>query len=402
MLKKWFKRGMITATLAALIAMFAWLLWPTPIAVDVAIAIRGPMEATIHEEGVNRIRKIYVVSAPVTGKLQRPSVDTGDLVIAGKTIVANIVPSDPEMIDARMQRELTAAAESAEDALEVAKLQIEKAVREQTFAQSELLKALKLAGKGTIALSLLDQRQLDMDVSEKVLLAAKAQLKMREHDLELAQVRLEGTSETNVDPSSCCVTIQAPISGTILAKLAESEQVVQAGTPIIEIGDTLDSEIVVDLLSTDAVNVKPGTSARIKEWGGTAALLAIVTKIEPSAYTKVSALGIEEQRVKVLLKLIKRDIRLGHQYRIVAELVMWQSNDALQIPISALVRKGHSWAVYRVIDGKAAFSEIKIGHMNESSAEVLGGINANDTVVVHPSDLVVDDVKVEERETAEN
>ncbi len=401
MLKTWFKRGVIAATLAALVALFAWLLWPVPVAVDVARAQRGPMETTINEEGINRIRHVYVVSAPATGKLLRPGVETGDQVVAGQTVVATIAAVDPTMLDARTQRELTAAAEGARDAREVAELQVAKAEREQIFARSELKKAQELAGKRGLSLSLLDQKLFEEDVSEKALLAARAQLKMREHELELALARLESSSEDNTEVSSCCFSIRAPVTGTILVKLAESERVIQAGAPIMEIGNPRESEIAVDLLSTDAVSLKPGTPARIKEWGGTETLPARVTKVEPSAFTKISALGIEEQRVKVLLSLTNTTVQLGHQFRVVAEIVTWGSNDALQIPISALVRKGDSWAIHRVVDGKSSLAEIKIGHMNEKTAEVLAGISDKDVVVVHPSDFVADQVRVEEREVVE-
>ncbi len=398
MLKQWFKRITMTFTAVVIVALFAWLIWPQPIPVDVAKVVRGPMETTIEEEGVNRIRDVYVVSAPTTGKLLRPEIETGDHVTANQTLVATIAPADPIMLDVRTQREFTAAVEGAKDAREVAELQVAKAEREHSYAHSEFQKAKQLAGKKVISLSQLDQRTLEMDISEKALLAAKAQLKMRNHDLEIALARLEGGTANGKDTSSCCVKIRTPVTGTILSKLAESERVIQAGMPIMEIGDPRRSEIAVDLLSTDAVNVKPGTTARIMGWGGENALQAIVTRIEPSAFTKISALGIEEQRVKALLELKENEARLGHQFRVIAEIIMWKSDDALQIPISALVRKGDSWAAYRVADNHAELMDITVGHMNGHTAEVLSGLSVDETVIVHPSDLVEDGVNVVPRD----
>jgi HlyD family secretion protein len=402
MLKLWFKRITISTFSFGLIGLFTWLLWPVPVAVDVVNAARGPMETVVEEEGVNRIREVFVVSSPVTGKLQRPNLDTGDHVIAGETIVATIAPVDPMMLDARTQRELTAARESALDARNVAEIQAGTAQRELVYARSELQKAKRLAGQHKISLQQLDQRILETDLAEKASLSSIALLKMREHDLEVAQARLDNVVLGGHPASSCCTSIRSPATGIILAKLVQSEQVVQAGTPILEIGDTLNSEIAVDLLSTDAININPGTPARIKGWGG-GDLAAQVIKIEPSAFTKISALGIEEQRVKTLLELTGPKFaerqQLGHQFRVVADIVVWQSPSALQVPISSLVRKGSAWAVFKIVSTKAELTEVKVGHMSAQLAEVLDGIVEGDTVIVHPSDQVQDGASVAIRGT---
>ncbi len=396
MLKLWFKRIIYTFVSLFLVGLFTWLLWPKPVSVDTARARLGAMETIVEEEGINRIRDVYIVSSPVSGKLLRLELETGDRVVAGETIVATIAPIDPVMLDVRTQRELTAALESARDAREVAVIQESKAKRELAFARSELLKAQRLAGQHIISLSQLDQRILEADISEKAFMAANAQLKMREHDLEIALVRLEKTSTEADAAKGCCTTIKSPASGIILTKLLQSEGVVQAGTPILEIGDKLKSEIVVDLLSTDALNIKPNTAARIRGWGGRD-LAAVVTKIEPSAFTKISALGIEEQRVKTILELtgpVGDRQQLGHQFRVVADIVVWQSSAALQVPISSLVRKGRIWAIFKIADSKVILTEVEIGHMSTQTAEVTKGLAEGDTVVVHPSDQVIDGVSV--------
>ncbi len=402
MLKLWFKRLIYTLVGLLLLGLFTWLLWPTAVPVDTAQATIGSMETVVEEEGVNRIRDVFVVSAPVSGKLLRLALDTGDKVVAGETIVATIAPTDPVMLDVRTQRELTAALESTRDARNVAEIQAGTARRELAYARSELLKAQRLAGQHKISLSQLDQRILETDISEKALLSADALLKMREHDLEIALARLERTSAVVDATNGCCTTIKSPASGIILTKLVQSEGVVQAGTPLLEIGDKLKSEIVVDLLSTDALNIKPNIAARIRGWGGVD-LSAVVTKIEPSAFTKVSALGIEEQRVKTILELTGPVVdrqQLGHQFRVVAEIVVWQSPNALHVPISALVRKGQIWAVYKIATDKVILTEVEIGHMSARAAEVINGLSEGDTVVVHPSDQVTDGVNVSIRNLA--
>jgi HlyD family secretion protein len=399
---KWIKRVFASAFLAAIAGVFIWLLWPQPQLADVATAFTGHMELTVDEEGVNRIRDVYVVSAPVSGKIERSMRKVGDHVSAGNSRLASIRPADPTMIDERTRLELTAAIEAAkadEDSASAAVLQAE---RELKFAEGELARTKYLVTKKVQPLVALERRQLDADGASEKLKSTKAVLDARVHSREMVEARLRGyaMAQTVSAEAECCITVNAPVNGTVLKIPVENEQVVQAGTPLMEIGNPLQTEIAVDLLSTDAVNVRPGARARISGWGGSQDINARVRRIDPAAFTKVSALGIEEQRVKVVLDIADPPMQwtgLGHEYRVFASIVVWQSDNALQVPLGALFRQGGKWAVFKVVDGRAKIVLVEIGHMNASQAEVLGGLANSAQVIVHPGDLIADGTRVEVR-----
>jgi HlyD family secretion protein len=403
MIGKWIKRAFALVFLAAVAGVFTWLLWLQPQLVDVAASVTGHMELTVDEEGVNRIRDVYVVSAPVSGKIERSLRRVGDHVSAGNSKLASIRPADPTMIDERTRLELTAAVEAAradEDSASTAVLQAE---RELKFAEGELDRAKYLAGKKVQSLVTLEKRQLDTDGASEKLKSTRAVFDARTHNREMAEARLRSYAiapavSTETD---CCIAVNAPVNGTILKISVENEQVVQAGTPLMEIGNPLQTEIAVDLLSTDAVNVRPEAMARISGWGGTQDIKARVRRVDPAAFTKVSALGIEEQRVKVVLDITDPPAQwtgLGHEYRVFVSIVVWQSNNALQVPLGALFRQSGKWAVFKVLDGRAKTMLVEVGHMNASQAEVLDGLANGDRVIVHPSDLITDGTKIEVRQ----
>ena len=253
----------------------------------------------------------------------------------------------------------------------------------------------------------LEQAEVALDVAAAQFDSARATQRMRESELAAARAVLvepgaEGRqSKTEGD---CCITLTAPVSGQVLSVVNESARMVAAGTPLITIGPRNDLEITVDLLSTDAVRIAPGAEAYVERWGGGATLTARVTEIEPAAFTKVSALGIEEQRVKVLLNFVtppEARPTLGHNFRVYLRIVEWRGDDALTLPISALFREGGDWAVFVVEDGTARLRPVKIGRRNTELAQVLGGLAAGDVVIAHPSDRVDDGVQVIDRETLE-
>jgi HlyD family secretion protein len=281
-------------------------------------------------------------------------------------------------------------------------LQAEKELR---FAEAELERTSYLVGKKVMALNALERRQLEADSAQQRLESAKAQLDVRLHNLEIAEAKLLGPA-TRVgaeSPEDCCINLTSPVNGIILQIPVENEQVVQAGTPLVEIGNPLDTEISVDLLSTDAIQVKPGALAFVSGWGGPNQLKARVKRIDPAAFTKVSALGIEEQRVRAILEITDPPAKwtgLGHQYRVFVHITVWQSENALQVPLSAIFRWEGTWAVFKVADGLAKLTKITAGQINSSNVQVLSGLSAGDTVVVHPSDLVADGVQVEMRDSA--
>lgn len=399
----WIKRLLMGLAGGAVLAAAVYALMPAPVPVDLAQITSGPMRVTVDEEGETDIVEVYVVSAPIGGKLLRTPRKSGDAIEKDKTVVAVIQPGDPSFLDVRTRRELAAAVEAAKATVELAKAEIRKAESELTFAESELKRAEQLAQRETISQRTLEKASLDVELRRAALVQAKANLDLRERELDSAEARLMGPEQASpqIDDQSCCVQLYAPVDGRVLKVLKESEQVVQPGEPLVETGDPRDIEIVVDLLSSDATKVSPGAPATIDGWGGGRILNARVTYIEPAAFTKVSALGIEEQRVNVHLELLdpwEQRKELGHDFRVFVRITVWQADNALRVPLSALFRQGQDWAVFRMAEGRAVLTPVRIGHRNLEHAEVLGGLAAGDHVIVHPSDRVADGTRVSERE----
>jgi HlyD family secretion protein len=402
MAAKWIKRILLLAALAGIVGGFVWLMWPQPIQVDVAKVVLGRMQLTVDEEGISRIREVYTVSAPVAGKVARSPREVGDHVVADVTTVAAIRSADPTILDARTRVELSAAVEAAKADRDFASAAVLQAEKELRFANAELERASYLVGKKVMALNALEKRQLDADSAQQRLLSARAQLDVRLHNLEIAEAKLLGpATPAGAGPiEDCCINVTSPVNGIVLQIPVENEQIVQAGTPLVEIGNPLDTEISVDLLSTDAIQVKPGALALISGWGGQDELKARVKRVDPAAFTKISALGIEEQRVRAILEITDPPAKwtgLGHQYRVLVQITIWQSENALQIPLSALFRWEGNWAVFKVEGGLAKLTKITAGQINSSDVQVLHGLSAGETVVVHPSDLVADGVQIELR-----
>lgn len=385
------------AALLVLIGFLVWAFLPRPVEVDLGEVAPRPLEIVVEEEGEARIRDVFTVSATMTGKLQRISLQAGDSVTEGKTVVALIGPAAPVLLDSRSRAVAEAAAAAAQAAMDLARAQLVQAEATQDFMASEANRAIALYEKGAISQRSYDTAIREQKTAQAAVSSAIANLAVREKELEsaLAVLRPDQTGEAN----RCCVEVLAPASGRILRVLTESEQVVQPGTPILEIGDPGNMEIVVELLSRDAVRVRAGAAATITGWGG-APIGAEVERVEPSAVTKVSALGIDEQRVKVILGLtspVENWSQLGHGFRVITRITLWREDDVLTIPVGALFRDGTDWATYVLRDGQAQVQAITLGERNESLAQVLDGLQPGDRVILHPSDLVADGVKVAPR-----
>ncbi|MGI9382530.1 MAG: efflux RND transporter periplasmic adaptor subunit [Methyloligellaceae bacterium] len=397
------KRLLLAAFVLLAVAGFVYALLPKPVLVDVAEIGRGPLEVTVDEEGETRIREVYVVSAPIGGKVQRSPREVGDVVEKDKTVAAVIRPGDPAFLNVRRRRELQAAVAAAEAAVSFASSKIRQARSELQFAESDLKRARPLAERGTVSQRTLEKAELDVQVRRSALVQANADLELRRRELESARARLIGPEQPGIAESDgdCCVRVRAPVSGRVLKIQRESQQVVQAGEPLLEIGDPHDLEVIVDLLSTDAVKIKTGADARIEAWGGPQDLRARVRRIDPAGFTKVSALGIEEQRVNTILDIVdppENWVTLGHDFRVFVRITVWRSEKTLRVPLGALFRKGSDWAVFKVEDGRAKVTRVKIGHRNAEMAEVQNGLAAGDLVILHPSDRVSDDVRIGRRD----
>ena len=382
------------AVIATLVVAFR----PQPVAVDMAEVTRGLLAVTVDAEGRTRAREVYVVSAPVAGRLLRLDLDVGDPVAAGRTVVARLRPSEPTLLDRRTRRELEAELKAAEAALALADAALAEAEAELAFAAAERARATRLQARGNISEAALERAVLAFETALAHVASAEAERDVRRFAVETARARLMEPGEASgVD---CCVEVPAPVDGVVLALLRESEAVVAAGTPLVELGDARDLEVVVDVLSRDAVRLEAGAPVRFRGWGGDGVLTGTIRRIEPVAFTEVSALGIEEQRVNVVVAIAADDPRwqrLGHGFRLDASLVVWEG-EVLRVPITALFRgPDGGWRAYAVRDGRAEAVAVEIGHANAEAAELRAGLDVGDVVVDFPGNRVADGVRVTRR-----
>lgn len=399
MTAKLIKRAAGLLIVALIVAATVYALMPQPVGVDIAVIDRGTVEVSVDEEGVARIRDIFRVSTPVAGRVQRLPVKEGDHVRQGVSTIALIRPSDPPFLDVRTRRELEAAVAAASAAVDLAESQLNSAASSRDLARANQQRAEKLMSSGNISQRAFDEAVTTWSTAEAGYRQAEANLVLRQKELAAAEARLiePAGDEALEDPDSCCVVVSAPTDGVILNVLSQSEQVLPAGAPLAEIGDPSDMEIVAHLLSSDAVAIATGIAARLDDWGG-GTLAARVNRVNPAAYTKVSALGIEEQRVDVVLDLVDpQDAweRLGHEFRVMVHIPIWKDDGAVRVPIGALFRRGSEWAVFRIVDDRAQLTPVVIDHRNNQWAEILHGLVPGDAVILHPSDRVEDGTKVE-------
>ena len=390
------KLALIGLICVALLAALIWALLPKPVLVDVAQVWRGPMEVTVAAEGITRVRDPWTLTAPIAGNLMRAALQVGDVVVGGKTVVAVIQPAAPGLLDARSRAQAKAAITEAEAAVQVAEVDLARMAASADYAQQQLADHRKLAFDGTVSQHVLENSQNLAADATRALQAAQLTVEMRRASLRRVQALLGEPDPAAADPS-LRVQLYAPQDGTVLTIARIDARLVQAGEPLLTIGNLNQLQIETDLLSADAVRVQPGAAARIERWGADNPLMAHVMRIDPIGFTKTSALGIEEQRVRVTLdldSLPKDGVRLGDQYRVFVRIVVWSGADVLQLPQSALFRHGADWAVYRVINGRAVVTPVKIGQSQDQSVEVQSGVQAGETIITYPGASVVDGVKV--------
>ena len=411
MQKIWLKRAGWTAAVSGAVAAVLWLAWPAPVGVDLAVVTKGPLEVTVDDDGKTEVRHVYTVSAPISGKVLRishPAGDSGvsrhvgDAVTANETVVARMQPTSPSFIDVRSREETEASVAAADASVKNAESEVRKLEAAVSYYRTELTRAQTLARTQVVSAQALDKAKFDADTNEAALASAKAQVEMWEGVRKSLAARLidPTTPAAQVD-SVCCVQIRSPVTGRVLKIIQESEAVVVAGAPLIEVGDPLDLDIVADLLSSDAVQIGAGSPVTIDGWGGPP-IHGRVTRVDPAGFLKVSALGIEEQRVHVTIDLTDPPeswSKLGHDYRVVVHVTVWRSDNALTVPVGALFRSGDRWAVFVMREGRARTARVEIGHRNNRSAEILSGLTDGDRVVLHPSDRVTDGARIAQRES---
>ena len=395
------RRLWVIVATAVIVLAFALLSWPKPIPVDLAVVSRANMEVTVDEDARTRIRRVYTVSAPLTGTVLERTLDVGDRVTANGTVVAVMKPAASSFHDPRLHQELQSALGAAEAGVTLAEAERRRTEAALTLSRTELRRTRELAAQGALARNTLDKAIAEVETNEAALASVQAEIQVRRNERDSAATRLRNPSGANDSPTEpgCCVQIRAPVTGQILRLIRDSEAVVQAGTPLIDIGDPQDLEIVAELLSTDAVLVRPGQTVHIDGWGGPN-IEGRVKRVEPGGFMKISALGIEEQRVRVVIDFTDPPDKwrnLGHDYRVVVHVVTWKGAGVLTVPIGGLFRYNDHWAVYRDDAGRAKRAEITIGHRNSRVAEILSGLSEGDRVVVHASDRVRDGLRISQR-----
>ena len=370
-------------------------LWlrPQPARVDTANAVRGPLQVTVDGEGRTRVRDRYVVASPVPGRLRRITLRRGDSVLQDQ-LIAQIESLPLAPLDPRQRAEASARVNAAEDAQRESDAMVERAKAGYEQARRESERCEKLVAAGVISRQELERAQTAMDVAARELNAARSRSETTGHDVEVARSALLSLGK-NQKQSVTTVQVHAPVSGRVLRVIEESERVISAGTALVELSNPSKLEVVIELLSTDAVKVKPGALVLIERWGGDSVLQARVRLIEPSAFTKVSALGVEEQRVNVIADFTEPAQTLGDGYRVEGRIVVWENENVLKIPSSALFRTGDGWSVFVVVENKAYLRQVQVGQRTPFEAEVISGLEDAARVIVHPSNEISEAMRVE-------
>jgi HlyD family secretion protein len=369
-------------------------LWPQAVPVDLAPVERGGLLVTVDEEGETRVRDRFLISAAVAGRLLRIELEPGDPVRRGET-VARLVPAPPALLDARTRAEAAAAVEAARAALGRARAERERVQAVRDRARSEQARHRELLRAGIVAADVVEARETEARSAEEALRAAAFAAATAEHELERARAQLVQASG-----GGRTIEIHSPVQGEVLRRLRESEAVVPAGEPLLEVGDPRDLEIVSDLLSSDAVKVRPGQRVLVEQWGGERTLEGRVRRVEPAGFLKISALGVEEQRVNVIVGLEdppEARPALGDAYRVEVRVVVFEEKETLKVPTSSLFRKEAKWAVFAADGGRARLRTVEVGRRNGLEAQILSGVAEGEAVVVHPSDRLEDGGRIAPR-----
>jgi HlyD family secretion protein len=391
-LTRWLKRiGLGTGGLAIVAGIaYAWM--PRPVDVDVATVRYGPLAVEVDEDGQTRVHDRFVVSAPITGNLQRIELDAGAAVSAGD-VIARIDPSAPVLLDDRSRGEAGARLAAATAHQRRAEIGVARAQLVRDAAVREAARTRTLDQRGAIATSERERADDQEQLAIRELAAAETERTSAAAEVAAARAVL---GEAPARPARA-VEVIAPATGRVLRIVRDSAGPVAAGAPLIEIGDPRALEIVVDVLSSDAARITPGMPVAVEAWGGEPALRGEVRRVEPSAFTRISALGVEEQRVKVIAAISDPPVALGDGFRIEARIFTWRGEHVATVPASAVFRSRDRWAVYAVENGQARLRPIDIGHRGRLEIEVTGGLIAGATVILHPTDRIADGTAIAAR-----
>jgi HlyD family secretion protein len=390
-----------TAAILACAGLLIFAFIPERIKADMAEVTRGDLLITLEGEGKTRIHDIYVVSTPIDGRITRIQAEPGDIVVAGETIIANMYPANPKFLDKRSETQAKADVEGARAALSLANSRVKQASARLAYDLSDYKRTQILFSQKNVSTARLERADLRLKTQEAELNTAKANQKVMLARLNAAKARLLQPSQDNGNAQDHCqICLHSPVDGRVLRILHKSESTVPAGTPLVEIGDPADLEVKIEMLSTNAVRVKVGDDALIKRWGGTDDIRARVVVIEPSGYTKISALGVEEQRVNVILKFTdpaEKWRSLGDAFRVEAAIITHRAENTLKVPLSALFRHNEIWSVFQVIEGTATLKSVKVGYKNDRYAEITKGLSEKDQIIIHPGNNISDGSSIEKR-----
>lgn len=384
-------------TVAVLLGFIAWGFWPKPVLVETATASRAALTVRVSEEGKTRVRNRFVVAAPLAGRMRRVPLKPGDEVQAGATVLTVIEPVVAPLLDPRSREQAEAEVSMRDAAGKQAAASLEAARATLKLAEADRERVRSVHRSGTVSEA--DRDKAEGEASIKAAEVRAIEFSMQVNDFRLAQARA-ALARPEVGTAGGVVEVKSPVSGRVLKVMQESEMVVTPGLPILEVGEPQDLEIEAEILSRDAVAIHPGDVADIEQWGGEAPLKARVRRIEPAAFTKISALGVEEQRVIVLCDLLDPPPAaktLGDRFRVEVRVAVWHGDDVLVVPAGALFREGNVWKTFIFRDGRAVSTEVGVGHSDGRLTEVLTGIAAGTAVLVHPPDTVKDATRVMRR-----
>lgn len=403
----WLRRAAVVAAACGVLAAVAYVLWPSAIPVDIAKVTVGPLVVAVRDEGRTRIKDRYIVSSPLSGRVTRIDLRPGDHVVRGQTVLATIEPADPSLLDARALAQTRANVKAAEANRQRASAELERTVAALERAQSQFRRVKTLRETGSASPDELEDAEMMLRQTTQQHEAAKFNVSIAEFEQEQAKAALLRFQPQDVDDGQSKpddgwrMEIRSPITGQILRVLQQSSAVLTSGTPLVEVGDPADLEVEVDVLSEDAVKVRPGNPVHIEQWGGGKRLEGVVRTIEPRAFTKVSALGVEEQRVNIIIDFTgpkEERATLGDGYRVEAAIVIWEDAAVLKVPISALFRKDDRWVAFVVENGRARLRPIELGRRNSLDALVVVGLKADESVILHPSDDIQQGARVTRRD----
>lgn len=398
---RWRERLVWLGLAAAVVAALAYGFWPRPIDVDLASVARGDLLVEVSEDGKTRVREKFVVSAPVTGQLLRLNLHSGDSIEQGKTVLAVIQPNDPALLDAREMAEAEGRVHAASAAEKQAETQLDRATEAHGLAIHDLTRARQVKESRAITREQFDQAEHKERLAEAEVRAAEFAVKVASFELAVAEAALIRAKPFSGDPTvNGQFLILAPVNGRVLRVFRESAGPVASGTQLLEVGDLTNLELEVDVLSSDAVGIRPGATARIEHWGGGQPLSARVRLVEPAAFLKISALGVEEQRVNVIADFtapLDQRPTLGDAYRVEARIQVSRVENVAKVPAGALFRRQGDWHVFEVQNGRARLRPVTIGLTNGLETEIRSGLEVGGAVVIYPTDRIQDGTAVQAR-----